>query len=566
MATYSVNGSSGVMTLTNIAATGVQVLPGAQTEECEITFTMDWITGGAGTLEPAVYYRAASDLSTFFKVTFTVDLDFLTNDTITAVTLEDENGVIGTEVLAKTHTIGVPFSVKIRSTTNHFIRVWDSNVAEPSTWDAVIGSASSASGTVALAGFSQLDAAVPASLTPIAVVGFEVPTLEGAATGNSVYINTINSLTISSPGGGFDGVGRAGIYTSGSGAIGPAFITGGNQFALTWHIRFDTALPGANMTLMQCSQSGISPDTDLIFRSSDGRLVVSPGAGGTVQVGPVVVANTWYRIDVGFSGDGTNIAVHWAVDGVAQTTATVVTAGYALSTVQVGMSSAGPVATYRVDDIVLTASFANYPIGAERVISVLPTATITQVGTADALARFRANGGILDTTFNATDILVAIQSATVAPSGSCDGFYQRTSGVGNFLNIPMDTYVLQSGEGVGGVRMEAIGWAATSTTNNFSVLGNTGGSNETVFALADPGFDATTSPPWLCVIYNTAGGWDQAKLNALAYIMGGANDISPVPGINYLQSEVIIRSGDAGITSIDLYFDDFQVCALEAGT
>lgn len=579
MATYSVNGSSGVIALTNADATGIQILPGVQTEECEITFSMDWTSGGAGTLEPSVYYRAADDLSTFFKVTFTVDLDPLTNDTITAVSVEDENGAVGSAVLAKAHTIGVPFSVKVRSTTNHFIRVWDSNTTEPTTWDAVLGSGSNASGTVALAAFTQLDEAVPDSLTPVWFSGFEAGHLTGATSnstnaGANLFAATSNTA-ISAAGEGRDGVGyaiRCLLTVANQAAnfqVSSTYLGGScTQFTLVGYFYIETSLPSANFDLITWDVTG-GTDGFLRFRQSDSRLLFVPNNSGTDQAGPVIAANTWYRVDITYTATPTAFTYQWSIDGVAQTNVTGTATNQVMTNIYYGhRSGTSPNVNFRWDDCLITLTPADYPIGELAVYDLLADAgsSATEVGTANATARFLSNGGILDSTFVSTDIITAIRSPTISPSGGVDGVYQRTSGVGNFISIPMETYTLAAGEGVGSVRVElAPGWSASLAANNVSLLANVGGSDDTLFALANPGTsNSITAPPWLCVIYTPTGGWDQTKLNALLVIFGGSNDISPQPGINYLVAEVAIRTAeDVSSSAIDVLFDDFEVCALE---
>jgi hypothetical protein len=124
----------------------------------------------------------------------------------------------------------------------------------------------------------------------------------------------------------------------------------------------------------------------------------------------------------------------------------------------------------------------------------------------------------------------------------------------------MSTYALGIGEGILSVRAEMIGWAGSSTANNVSLLGNVGGSNDTLFALADPALDNSLTGCWLAPMYTASGGWTQAKLDALAFIFGGGTDVSPTPGINFAFAEVAVRTDDSpAAASIDVKFDDLQI-------
>lgn len=574
---YSVDGVAGVMTLDNVDNEGTQILAGLDLEECEITFEMDWTSGGSGVLTPRVYYRASEDLSTFFMVEFSVTLDLLSQDEITSITLHNETGVVDVATVSKTHTIGVPFNVKVRSTQNQFVKVWSSDQQEPADWDLATGSGSSRSGTVGLAGFAALDAVVPDPLTPIWFSGFEAGHLTGADSNSTnasanLYSSSSN-VAISAAGQGRDGVGYAirclltTVNQSANFVVSSTYLGGScTQFTLVGYFRIETALPSANFDLITWDVTG-GTDGFLRFRQSDSRLLFVPNNSGTDRAGPVITFGVWYRLDITYTATPTAFTYQWAVDGVAQTDVTGTATNQVMTNIYFGhRSGTSPNVNFDWDDCLVTLLPADYPIGELAIYPLLADSPATEVGTANATARFQANGGILDSTFVSADIITAISSPTVSPSGSVDGVYQRTSGVGNFISVPIENYTLGAGEGVGSVRVElAPGWSASLAANNVSLLANVGASDETLFALANPGFsNSITAPPWMCRIYNASGGWDQTKLNALRVIFGGSNDISPQPGINYLVVEVAIRTAaDASSSTIDLLFDNLQVCSCE---
>lgn len=574
---YSVDGTTGIMSLDNVDNEGTQVLLGLDIEECEVTFTVDWVSGGVGDLTPAVYYRAASDLSTFFKVEFSVTLDVLTQDEVTGVTLRNEAGILEAVTVSKVHTIGVPFNVKVRSTQNQYVKIWSSDEAEPDDWDLTFGSSSTRSGTVGLSGFAALDAPVPDSLTAVWLSGFEAGHLVGAASNSIVAIANLFASTsntaISTAGQGRDGVGYAirclltTVNQSANFVVSSTWLGGScTTFTLVAYFQIETALPSANFDILTWDVTG-GTDGFLRFRQSDSRLLFVPNNSGTDRAGPVITFNTWYRLDITYTSTPTAFTYQWAVDGVAQTNVTGTATNQVMSNIYFGhRSGTSPNVNFRWDDCFITLSAADYPIGELAIYARLADSPATEVGTANATARFQANGGILDSTFVSADIITAISSPTVAPSGGVDGVYQRTSGVGNFVSVPIQTYSLGAGEGIASVRIElAPGWSGSLAANNVSLLANVGASNETLFALANPGFsNSITAPPWMCPVYNASGGWDQTKMNALQVIFGGSNDISPQPGINYLVVEVAVRTtADAGAAVIDLEFDEFQVCSCE---
>lgn len=582
---YSVDGTAGIMTLDNSDNEGTQVLAGLSVEECEITFDMDWVTGAGGTITPGVYYRAASDLSTFFKVMFTIDLDPLTNDTITGITVASEEGTIGTASVSKVHTVGVPFRTKVRSTTNHFVKVWNSNVAEPASWDLIAGGGADDSGTVGLTAGAALDSPVPEPLENVlwmfgaeqGMTGFGVSQI----TGPEVLIGTSSSnVGISSAGEGRDGAGYAARFnlSSTTGYIEVAGTTivpvDVSQFTTTFSFRFVNALPTGGssglvllLRITPVSLAGI----DISLRLSDAAIVVVPSNNlpGTVVAGPVLTTNTWYTVEAAVDMSTSTFTINWSVNGVAQTQATragVVSPPKLLQSLRYGPSVGNTTCNILYDDLLYVRGIDQYPLGDIKIVRIMPSATITESGTANVWCRFTSNGGGLDTTFNAANILAAISvfppATTVNSSGT--GVYQRTAGLSvGAITVPFDTYSLQAGQGVGAVRLETILWQSTNGGSDFRVLGNVGGSNTVLWNAT--GQIVFNSQVWACKIYTPAEGWSQSTLNAFAAVIDGGADISPLPGYRFVMAEVAIRTA-SGLSSstIDVEFDNLQVCSCEA--
>lgn len=92
-----------------------------------------------------------------------------------------------------------------------------------------------------------------------------------------------------------------------------------------FYFKYPSSLPGANAHIFYVGAGGGAEisGAQLRFRQSDSKLIcVSLDSGGGVTataVGPVIVADTWYRIDFRKATDAT---FDWQIDGVAQTAAT----------------------------------------------------------------------------------------------------------------------------------------------------------------------------------------------------------------------------------------------------
>jgi hypothetical protein len=338
------------------------------------------------------------------------------------------------------------------------------------------------------------------------------------------------------------------------------------DLAGTFYVKFFTSLPTADCDVLLMGNSVSTDDQRLRFRASDSKLIVDPGNSGTVRVGPVVTTNTWYRIDWSWNGTTTTCTVKWAVDGSAQTDATCTVASASNSAgIFYGFDSNTPTGHMRFDDLVITDNAADHPLGQHKVVILTADTggTATQVGTANATARFTTNGGGLDATFSSANILAALAELPPTFGATASGVYQRTSGAGNACRVPMTSYTLLSGETITGVRGEFPGWAATTTASNWSIDGDDGATPVVLFGLADPNFDNTSTPAGISRMFTSAsGGWDQTKLNALAFEVGFATDISPLTGVHACYAEVAVKVSAAPNSGTAAVVLDLAVAAV----
>jgi uncharacterized protein YraI len=89
--------------------------------------------------------------------------------------------------------------------------------------------------------------------------------------------------------------------------------------------------------------------------------------------------------------------------------------------------------------------------------------------------------------------------------------------------------------------MVVCGWAGTATADNISFRTYNGTTERTLFAVADPNFDATTTPSWVCKMATLADFDTQTELDAMSIRAGYSTDINPTPGMNAVYVEVAIK-------------------------
>lgn len=335
--------------------------------------------------------------------------------------------------------------------------------------------------------------------------------------------------------------------------------TGKTRGTMVLYVRFPGSLPGNDVVLAGINSAGAA--NSWIKYVSVGTKLQAQITSGTARDGPVVVADTWYRLDMTYDVRANPQNLDWMVDGVAQTRATVGTAASTIAEFQTGWD-ASTTATVDYADLVVSVTPGDFPLGAHRVYLLKADVgdTAAQIGTADSLCRFTSNGGGLDVTFNSANILAALSEVPPTISAAADGVYQRTSGAGNAVGIPMTSYQMGSGEQMSGCRIVIPGWSASAVANAIEMRAYNGSAESVLFPAADPNFDnSTTTPAWLCKMF--PGVTSQATMDALVVRLGYSTSIVPAPGAHAVYAEVAIHIDPVPTTVVA----PSQACLSRAG-
>lgn len=137
-----------------------------------------------------------------------------------------------------------------------------------------------------------------------------------------------------------------------------------------FYIRF-ASFPSADTGLLVNSQGG------LMFDQSDTKLKMY-GTNLTTTKSPTgvsVVLNRWYCVDMKLVRDTPNNTFDWYVDGVAQPQHTVAAAAGGSASFSVGVQDTVNADVY-YDDIIVSATAADFPIGIGGVIGLYPNADV----------------------------------------------------------------------------------------------------------------------------------------------------------------------------------------------
>ena len=259
-----------------------------------------------------------------------------------------------------------------------------------------------------------------------------------------------------------------------------------------------------------------------MFRASDSKIYAGVDSSSDVFTfgasGIAVTTGVWYRIDIRVNVVANPWLVDVQVDGSAAAQASIAlaadTIGTSIANQGRPFSGASVTTDFYFDDLIISATAADYPIGAGYVLSYIPNADGTHSGlTANDVERTLTGTDILNTT---TDAYLLVDDRPME------------SVAGDFINFkaPASTAYVEiayedSVESAAPRSVEAIvGYhdAGGAGTHNFSVTlrDNGGGTTADIMAAATRNVGATMS--WGRAHFTTipgGGAWTLAAFNAL---------------------------------------------------
>ena len=313
--------------------------------------------------------------------------------------------------------------------------------------------------------------------------------------------------------------------------------------------RFDGGLPSANVDLACLRTIG---DTILAYRTATQKLGLTVASGTEQLSDTTVTADTWICVDLAVWDAGSEWRAPWQIDygdgaPVAQTQATFSTAsstGAGFIPILGWLTSTTPGVPVLYDDCVVSTTLGHYPLGDHRIHGLAVDGSVTISGTSGNFQTFTANGTMA--AWNGTTAQGAIDDIPPTIGASADGIAQITAASGDYMAIPLETRAAVPDETIRGVKLLVCGWAASATAATIGLRAHDGGTEHTLFTVADPNFDnSTTTPAWLCKMVRTTAGaridWTQAKLDALEARLGFSGDATPDIGAHLVMAEVAVQ-------------------------
>jgi hypothetical protein len=371
------------------------------------------------------------------------------------------------------------------------------------------------------------------AITPVMVTGFEHGALSTSG-GGLITTLTGTEITVQST------VKRTGGYAL------RCNMTGAAQNRILWAVATPTYIVGSlyfyigaypvaavNSIIRIIVTSGSS----LVFNldtAANSRIYARIGAG-TLRNSGTIATGEWHRLDFrGYCGD-TTFTLDWQIDGVDQTQATLgSTTATTFTYVELGSANAAAYdLTY--DDVIISATSADYPIGDHAIEGLSPGSDGTH----------NAGTNVIEDQDGADiGVVTAYDLVNSVPIGSTTKYIKQTATDTSkyaeilFADIGYSTIV-------GARALLAYRAAGTAADEGACIIIDEDATATTVWGSPATRADYSESSVFYkgVILPAPAGGWDQGAVNALKARVGYSNDVADVPYWVDLMIEVAY-SGD----------------------
>ena len=297
-----------------------------------------------------------------------------------------------------------------------------------------------------------------------------------------------------------------------------------------------TTLPSAQTPLLMFTPVA-GQFLRLDYYSATQKLGVNFGALAP-QYGPTITTGQWYQIDIRCYCGGATHTIDWAVDEVDQTQATYDQAASTFNGIRTGNTAVVTLDAY-VDDIVVSATSGDYPLGAGGVVGLSPNAAGTS-NPGTGVIQDNASVDINDSTNPAN-----VELDDVPISTNTDYIKQVATGTGNYAEVGFADISESTIQGAQAFLSYMS--SATAANEGGCIIRDSDGQETTVWGNPTTRADYSESSMFYksAIIAVPSGGWTQAHVNALKSRIGYSNDISPVPYWENLMIQVAYAEGGA---------------------
>jgi hypothetical protein len=371
------------------------------------------------------------------------------------------------------------------------------------------------------------------SVSPIWLTGFEsgVVSAAGAAANpaSSLFNSVVGGPTINE-------TSRSGNYslrvsknTGSSTYVSKTSLGGGSAVTMRLAVRLGS-LPAANQAEFVKIDIGTGGDAILGYNNTAPRQFTLGYVGGTQQLGPAagLVVGQWYRIDLRVDVTTDPHTIDWQVDGVAMSQATISQAADTFAGA-INLGSTVNADNYFVtyDDILVSATAADYPIGEGRILPLVPDSYVTKNDFATAYLK-ETNGttDLSSTTYQLLD---------ETPMSNNSDYVQQTTGSATDYWAEFGFQDVTRTTCINGVSAVAALHSAGTSANNVRTAIRTGGVERLVHSgdsVATAGLQYRSA-----VVASVDGSWDSSEISAVTARIGYHRAAGSVPYWDGLRLE-----------------------------
>jgi hypothetical protein len=310
------------------------------------------------------------------------------------------------------------------------------------------------------------------------------------------------------------------------------------------------SLPAADVTELLVIDAVAGNDLRLGYQAAGQRFTVRFGAGAVTTATSSIAAATWYRLDLRLTANTNPRTADWQIDGAAQPTITSAEAASTVSGLLLGSTVSADVYTVNFDDVMTSATTADYPIGAGTVLPLRPDG----VGTHNTPGSFKNEDG------SAIDATTHQRLDDDPLTSSADYVRQEVVGATSYLELTFSDTSATCIAGVSGI----VAYHAASSSANAGKSSIFDGATERIVYSGDM---SEVQLAYRSAIVTRAAAWTTAGVNDLQARIGYSSDVSPNPYWDALLLEVATGSTTPGTVTVSATAGDSTVVTtyLDAG-
>ncbi len=292
-------------------------------------------------------------------------------------------------------------------------------------------------------------------------------------------------------------------------------------------------LPASDVTELLVLDSVSGNDLRLGYQASTQRLTLRFANRAPVVATSTISAAAWVRIDLQYTASTNPRSATWQVDGVDQADVTASGAATTVRYLRLGSNVRRDTYTAHYDDVMVSATAADYPIGEGMVLPLRPDGMGSSV-TPDSF--HHEDGSAIDAdTYRRLDD---------DPMDSTSDYVQQdTAGASDFLEMTLSDTSERCIVGVSGL----VGYHSQAAARNRGATRLVDGATELDIYTGDM---SETRLFYRSAMIPPSGAWTRAAVNALRIRIGYGADIRPVPYWDALLVEIATGESAPGIVTV----------------